>query len=108
MRLRNAVLAAISAIALVLAVPLSANAAAGEFRYKYGPDFTGALIEPKSHACVDLPEATDEEPAFAPSNRTGSTATVFRDFGCAGDTYFVLRPGGRAGDRLLVRSVVFA
>ncbi|MFE6867390.1 hypothetical protein ACFVFS_12565 [Kitasatospora sp. NPDC057692] len=108
MRLRNAVLAATSAIALVLAVPVSANAADGEFRYKYGSDFTGALIDPKGGTCVDLPEATEAEPAFAPSNQTRSTATVFRDLGCAGDTYFVLRPGGRAGDRLLVRSVVFS
>ncbi|GAA1387227.1 hypothetical protein GCM10009639_12070 [Kitasatospora putterlickiae] len=108
MRLRNALLAATSAIALVLAVPLSANAATGEFRYKYGADDTGALIDPKSRSCIDLPEATAAEPAFAPSNQTGSTATVFLDSGCAGDTYFALRPGGRAGNRLLVRSVVFS
>ncbi|MER7705835.1 hypothetical protein ABTX81_23440 [Kitasatospora sp. NPDC097605] len=108
MRLRNAVLAATSAIVLVLAVPVSANAATGEFRYRYGADYTGALIDPESRACIDLPEATAEEPAFAPSNRTGSTATVFLDPGCAGDTSFTLRPGGRAGNRLLVRSVVFS
>ncbi|MFF7455514.1 hypothetical protein [Kitasatospora sp. NPDC008115] len=108
MRLRNALLAATSAIALVLAVPVSANAAGGEFRYKYGADFTGALIDPESRTCIDLPEATDAEPAFAPSNRTRSTATVFLDSGCAGETSYLLRPGGRAGDRLLVRSVVFS
>ncbi|MER5352488.1 hypothetical protein ABT093_19425 [Kitasatospora sp. NPDC002551] len=108
MRLRNAVLAVTSAIALVLAVPVSANAADGEFRYKYGADFAGALVDPRSGTCIDLPEAGEDEPAYAPSNQTRSTATAFLDSGCAGDTYFVLRPGGRAGDRLLVRSVVFS
>ncbi|MFF8773973.1 hypothetical protein [Kitasatospora sp. NPDC015120] len=108
MRLRNAVLAAVSAIMLVLAVPVSANAADGEFRYRYGSDFTGALVDPESRACIDLPEATAEEPAYAPSNRTASTATAFLEAGCTGATSFALRPGGRAGNRLLVRSVVFS
>ncbi|MFB6894170.1 hypothetical protein ACFCX4_33225 [Kitasatospora sp. NPDC056327] len=109
MRLRNALLAATSAIALVLAVPVPANAAAGdEFRYKYGTGSTGSLVEPRSRECIDLPGATAEQPAYAPRNLTGSTATAFLEFGCEGDTYYALRPGGHAGDRLLVRSVVFA
>ncbi|MFG3053245.1 hypothetical protein ACGFZP_20145 [Kitasatospora sp. NPDC048239] len=111
MRLRNAVLAAASALALALAVPASATAVGGEFRYKYRNflgEQLGALFDPAGRACVNLPEAGRSEPAYAPNNRTNSTATVFPEFDCEGDTYYVLRPGGRAGDRLLVRSVVFS
>ncbi|MFE4970849.1 hypothetical protein ACFRAR_01880 [Kitasatospora sp. NPDC056651] len=107
MRLRNAVLAAASAIALVLAVPVSADAAQGKFGYKYGPGATGALFNPPSGRCIDIPEATAAEPAFAPENITRSTATVFKDFDCDGE-YYVLNPDKKASDRLKLRSVVFS
>ncbi|MFI2609358.1 hypothetical protein [Kitasatospora sp. NPDC018619] len=108
MRLRNAVLAAASAIALVLAVPFSANAAQGDFLYKVGPGVPAGLADPRSGECVDLPWTTQEVPGFAPENLTGSTATVFLDFGCEGDTFYVMNPGKRLGDRLKLRSVVFS
>ncbi|MFF7098156.1 hypothetical protein ACFY9A_38115 [Streptomyces rubradiris] len=44
----------------------------------------------------------------APKNLTDSTATVFLDADCEGDTYYTLRPGAGASDRLLLRSVVFS
>ncbi|MEV7777459.1 hypothetical protein [Kitasatospora sp. NPDC088351] len=111
MRLRNAVLAAASALALVLAVPVSADAAGGEFRYKYRNalgEQLGALFDPRSGECVKVPEATEEEAAYTPSNRTNAAATVYAGFDCRGGESYVLRPGGQAGSRLLVRSVRFS
>ncbi|WP_316519809.1 hypothetical protein [Kitasatospora brasiliensis] len=108
MRLRNAVLAAASAIALVLAVPYSANAAQGDFGYKYGFGSTSGLFNPPSGKCIDIPEATTQEPAFAPENLTRSTATVFLDFDCNGDVFYAMNPGKKLGDRLKLRSVVFS
>ncbi|MET7615452.1 hypothetical protein [Streptomyces sp. NPDC005408] len=53
--------------------------------------------------------ADDEvPPAQAPKNRTDATATVFLDAYCDGGVYYTLRPGGGAGDRLKLRSVVFS
>ncbi|MEU6236101.1 hypothetical protein [Kitasatospora sp. NPDC047058] len=108
MRLRNAVIAAASAVVLALAVPTSANAAVGEFLYKVGPGVPAGIADPESGTCIDLFGATEENPAFAPSNFTNSTATVFLDFDCAGDTYYVMNPGKVLGDRLKLRSVVFS
>ena len=112
MRLRNAAIAAASALTLVLAVPGSASAAAGEFRYTHrdaaGERHIGWLLGPASGECVDLPEATEQNPAYAPKNRTGSTATVFLDLDCHGDVFSSLRPGGVASERLLMRSVMFS
>ncbi|MFD0277696.1 hypothetical protein ACFVHB_27815 [Kitasatospora sp. NPDC127111] len=108
MRLRNATIAAASAVALVLAVPTSANAAVGEFLYKVGPGVPAGIADPESRTCINLFGATEEHPAFAPSNLTTSTATVFLDFDCSGDTYYVMNPGKVLGDRLKLRSVVFS
>ncbi|MFB7619438.1 hypothetical protein [Kitasatospora sp. NPDC056181] len=108
MRLRNAVIAATSALALVLAVPTSANAAAGDFLYKIGPGVPAGIADPASGECVNLFGATEEHPAFAPENFTTSTATVFLDFDCNGDTFYVMNPGKKLGDRLKLRSVVLS
>ncbi|MCX5208920.1 hypothetical protein OG689_06390 [Kitasatospora sp. NBC_00240] len=111
MRLRNAAIAAASAVTLVLAVPGSATASFGEFRYTYrdaGGERTGRLVGPPSGACVNLAEATREEPARTPKNRTGATATVFPGPDCAGDGSYLLRPGFVAPEGAAVRSVVFS
>ncbi|GAA3032591.1 hypothetical protein [Kitasatospora sp. NPDC006786] len=108
MRLRNAVLAAASAVALVLAVPFSANAAEGDFLYKVGPGVITGLADPQSRECIDLPWTTEDAPGFAPENLTRSTATVYLDFGCTGDVFYVMNPGKKLGDRLKLRSVVFS
>ncbi|RKT19272.1 hypothetical protein BX285_3728 [Streptomyces sp. 1114.5] len=108
MRLRNAVLAAVSAAALVLAVPTSANAAIGDFLYKVGPGVPAGIADPESGKCINLFGATETDPAFAPKNLTASTATVFLDFDCSGDTFYVMNPGKILGDRLKLRSVVFS
>ncbi|MFJ9773664.1 hypothetical protein ACIRVF_20870 [Kitasatospora sp. NPDC101157] len=108
MRLRNAVLAAASAVALVVAVPTSANAAVGDFLYKVGPGVPAGIADPQSGKCINLFGATEKDPAFAPENLTSSTATVFLNFDCSGDTYYVMNPGKILGDRLKLRSVVFS
>ncbi|MBF9072611.1 hypothetical protein [Streptacidiphilus fuscans] len=108
MRLRNAVTSAAAALLLALAVPASAHAASGEFRYQFGPGYTSSLEDPPSGVCIDIPEATIDNPAYAPQNFTDSTATVFRDLGCDGDVYYVMPPGMVRGQRLIVRSVIFS
>ncbi|MFB8235845.1 hypothetical protein ACFC58_04770 [Kitasatospora purpeofusca] len=111
MRLRNTLVAVTSAIGLVLAVPVSANAADGVFRYTYradGSEHRGELVDPKAEECVDVKGATDQDAAYAPVNRTNGTAVAFLDFGCVGDVYRVLDPGASAGRRLHFRSVLFS
>ncbi|GHF70581.1 hypothetical protein GCM10018790_55670 [Kitasatospora xanthocidica] len=110
MRLRNTFLAAVSAAALVLAVPTSANAATGDFLYKVGPlpGVPAGMADPESGKCIDLFGATEQDPAFAPENFTTSTATVFLEAECNGDVYRVMKPGDRLGKTLKLRSVVFS
>ncbi|MEV7925266.1 MULTISPECIES: hypothetical protein [unclassified Kitasatospora] len=108
MRLRNTALAVASAVALVLAVPTSAGAATGDFLYKVGPGVPAGLADPESGQCINLFGATEKDPAFAPENFTTSTATVFLDFDCKGDVFYVMNPGKKLGDRLKLRSVVFS
>ena len=114
MRLRNTVAAAVGAAVLVLTVPTSASAAGGEFRYTYrdhaGYAREGRLIDPPSRECITLPQTEDRDApsADSPRNDTDATATVFTGDNCDGD-WFSLRPfGGRASERLKLRSVVFS
>ncbi|MFI9270792.1 hypothetical protein ACIGXM_08795 [Kitasatospora sp. NPDC052896] len=108
MRFRQTVAAALGALALVVAVPNSAYAATGSFEYKFGPGLPATLHDPESGRCVNLFGATPNDPAFAPRNFTDATATVFLDFNCDGDTYYVMNPGKQLGDRLKLRSVIFS
>jgi hypothetical protein len=108
MRPRTTVAAAAGALLLGLSVPSSAFAADGRFEYSFGPGFHAGLDDPGSGECIELPEAAAEDPAYAPANRTDSTATVFLDAGCEGDTYYVVTPGQKFGDRLKLRSVIFS
>ncbi|MEU3773773.1 hypothetical protein AB0F11_11335 [Streptomyces sp. NPDC032472] len=114
MRLRNAAVAAFGALTLVLTIPASASAATGDFVYVYsglnGSPQVGVLENPASGECITLPEVADpgaSSPAHSPRNLTDSTAVVFTEPDCTGDHYS-LRPGGRASERLLLRSVVFS
>ncbi|MEU2129405.1 hypothetical protein ACFC5Z_12470 [Streptomyces sp. NPDC056004] len=115
MRLRSTVAAAFGALALIVAVPASADAATGDFSYTYtgldGSPQIGFLLDPPSRVCITLPEVADpssSNPAHTPWNFTDSSATVFSGPGCEGD-YFTLRPdGGHASSRLKLRSVVFS
>ncbi|MFJ8165550.1 hypothetical protein ACIRBY_32185 [Streptomyces sp. NPDC096136] len=111
MRLRNSLAAAVGALTLVLTLPNSASAAVGTFEYTYfenGHARIGALVDPAGEDCIDIPGATDADPAQAPKNLTNATATVFLDFGCQGDTFYVMNPLKILGPRLKLRSVVFS
>ncbi|MEU6667960.1 hypothetical protein [Streptomyces sp. NPDC046727] len=109
-----AVGAAASAFVLLAAVPASASAATGQFRYSYttaeGYEAVGFLNNPASGECINLaaPGAAPGAASRAPKNYTDATATVFLDSDCNGDTYYSLLPGKGASDRLLVRSVIFS
>ncbi|MFI0898482.1 hypothetical protein [Streptomyces sp. NPDC020983] len=109
-----AVGAACSAVALLLAVPGSAAAATGQFRYTYttaeGYDAVGFMNNPASGECITLPApgSVPGTASRAPQNRTDATATVFLHADCEGDVYYTLAPGAGASDRLLLRSVVFS
>ncbi|KAF8947743.1 hypothetical protein BGZ46_005484 [Entomortierella lignicola] len=85
-----------------------AAAANGDFLYKVGRGTPASLANPKSGQCINLFGATEEDPAFSPEDLTTSTATVFLDFDCNGDVFFVMNPGKKLGDRLKLRSVVFS
>ncbi len=114
MRRYKTLLAVISAVGLMAAVPAIATAADGEFTYRYYDEDEqlriGTLVDPPSGECVDIPEVIVfyDTYAFRPRNNTGGSATVFQAGDCAGDAFYTLRPGGRASDRLLLRSVVFS
>ncbi|GAA1235332.1 hypothetical protein GCM10009665_26870 [Kitasatospora nipponensis] len=105
--------AALGALTLVLAIPGSASAATGDFLYQYkdklGTVTPGALADPQSGVCLNLPELlSDGEPAFSPSNFTDATATVFAEADCDGDTYYVMNPGKKLGSAPKLRSVIFS
>ncbi|MFD9818636.1 hypothetical protein [Streptomyces violascens] len=112
MRLRTAVAAAFGALALLVTVPTSASAAAGDFSYKFvgldGSPQPATLHDPAGPGCITLPEVADpgsSEPAFAPHNNTDTWVMVFTEPNCTGDSW-TLRPHGRpATDRLKLRSV---
>ncbi|MER7698772.1 MULTISPECIES: hypothetical protein [unclassified Streptomyces] len=113
MRFRSAFPAVLGAALLLAAVPTSASAAEGQFRYDYvtveGYEATGFLNSPPSGACINLPGVGPEnpEPGHSPKNRTDAWAQVFTDADCGGDS-FALRPHtGGASERLKVRSVLF-
>ncbi|MEU8435239.1 hypothetical protein AB0F18_20415 [Streptomyces sp. NPDC029216] len=114
MRLRSAVTAVLGAGLLLAAVPTSAVAATGQFRYDYvtveGYEASGFLNAPRSGECLNLPGVGQEnpEPAHSPKNRTDAWARVFVDLNCEGPS-FDLRPyTGGGSERLKVRSVVFS
>ncbi|MFI8951433.1 hypothetical protein ACIGO6_33605 [Streptomyces sp. NPDC053750] len=109
-----AVGAACSAFLLLVAVPGSASAATGQFRYTYntadGYEAVGFLNNPASGECINLPAPGSAPGAAsrAPKNYTNATATVFLDADCEGDTYYTLSLGAGASERLLLRSVAFS
>ncbi|MET8753020.1 hypothetical protein ABZW32_23385 [Streptomyces sp. NPDC004667] len=112
MRIRTTLTAALGALALIVAVPGSASAALGEFSYRYvnqlGVTVPGALLDPVSGECINVPELLADSDAHSPHNLTNSTATVFLDKDCDGDVYYTMAPGKRLGERLHFRSVIFS
>ncbi|MFJ7158098.1 hypothetical protein ACIQUQ_24625 [Streptomyces sp. NPDC101118] len=108
MRLRQAAVTAVGVLALVMSAPNPASASTGDFLYKVGPGVQAGLADPESGTCINLFGATEENAAFAPQNFTDATATVFLDFDCEGDVFYVMNPGKKFGDRLKLRSVIFS
>ncbi|GAA3582826.1 hypothetical protein GCM10022419_075720 [Nonomuraea rosea] len=112
MRARSAVLAA-GSLALVMSLCAPAQAATGTFTYRYrdldGDLRIGGFVNPESRECINLSELRGTGgSAHTPRNDTDSTVTVFTGFNCKGD-YYSLRPdGGRASERLLLKSAVFS
>ncbi|MER8187232.1 hypothetical protein [Kitasatospora sp. NPDC094015] len=108
MRLRHTLAAAAGALLITVSVPSSAYAADGEFDYTGGLGRARSLLHPPSGDCINVPGATDLLPAHAPKNFTDATATVFVDFDCDGDVYYVMNPGKVLGNQLKFRSVIFS
>ncbi|WP_225828562.1 hypothetical protein [Streptomyces naphthomycinicus] len=112
--MRHRLAAAAAGALLLLAVPGSASAASGQFRYTYttsdGYEAIGFLNNPPSGQCVNVqgPGSTPGSAAHSPRNLTDSTATVFLAPDCQGDVFYTLPPGAGASARLLLRSVVFS
>jgi len=115
MRLRQVCAVTLGTGMLVLAAPAIADAATGDFGYRfvdsYGITQLSTLENPPSRACITLPEvadAADSTPADSPRNGTDATAVVFTEPDCQGD-YFSLRPlTGHGSERLKLRSVLFS
>lgn len=113
MRFRSALPAALGAALLLAAVPTSASAAEGQFRYDYVTveryEATGFLNSPPSGRCVDLPGVGPDspEPGHSPKNRTDAWVQVFTDAGCEGGSFPLRLHTGGASERLKVRSVLF-
>ncbi|AWW35686.1 MULTISPECIES: hypothetical protein [Streptomyces] len=114
MRRCSAFTAVLGAALLLAAVPTSASAASGQFRYDYvtveGSEASGFLNNPPSGQCLNLPGVGQEnpQPGHSPKNRTDAWALVFTEPNCEGDS-FTLRPQtGGGSERLKVRSVIFS
>ncbi|WP_329031059.1 MULTISPECIES: hypothetical protein [unclassified Streptomyces] len=112
MRLRHTAAVAIGALALLVAQPGTASAAAGDFSYDFagldGMPRTVILHDPPSPGCVTLPEVADTrsaEPAFAPDNDTDEWVMVFSEPDCTGDSWTLRPHGNPTTDRLKLRSV---
>ncbi|WP_327072534.1 hypothetical protein OG196_05030 [Kitasatospora purpeofusca] len=58
--------------------------------------------------CINPPDTTEEAPGNSPQNLTISTATVFLETDCNGDTYSAMDPGKKLGEDTKIRSVIFS
>ncbi|QEV18055.1 MULTISPECIES: peptidase inhibitor family I36 protein [Streptomyces] len=112
MRFRTSLAAALGALALVVTLPTSANAATGQFVFTYNRDgktIEARLNDPKGRECIDLAEVADPSatPAHSPRNRTNSIVTVYSDLECEGESFSLRAYSGFGGEGLKFRSVIF-
>ncbi|MFJ3636074.1 hypothetical protein [Streptomyces sp. NPDC090112] len=109
--LRRSVAAAAAAVGLMLATATPSHAAIGEFRYTVvdlqNLQVQKELLDPPSVECINLDIPASNLPALLGRNLTDSTATLFNEADCDGDTYWVVNPGGRSPALARFRSVVF-
>ncbi|GLX41329.1 hypothetical protein Sros01_74020 [Streptomyces roseochromogenus] len=108
MRLHRTLGATVGALLLALAVPASARATTGDFLYKTSAGQGAGVSDADSGICVNLPGTTAQEPGHSPQNFTVSTATVFAEQDCEGDSYTAMDPGTKLGEDRKVGSVIFS
>lgn len=113
MKLRSTLGASLGALALVLSTAGSAQAAQGEFHYKYvdgfGQENTVTLHDPHSGKCINLYAVgeDDELPGYGPHNDTDTAVTVYVGANCEGPEWRLKAHGKPAKDTLELRSVRF-
>ncbi|MGV9263797.1 hypothetical protein ACWDRR_03910 [Kitasatospora sp. NPDC003701] len=108
MRLHRTLGATAGALLLALALPSPVHATTGDFLYKTATGQEAGLPDAASGRCINLDGATEQDPAHSPRNFTTSTATVFLETDCDGDTYVAMDPGKELGEDTKIRSVVFS
>ncbi|WP_327280612.1 hypothetical protein OG723_38245 [Streptomyces sp. NBC_01278] len=113
MKLRTTLGATLGALTLVLSMAGSAQAAQGDFHYKYvdgyGQERHVTLHDPHSGKCINLHAVgnDDELPGYAPHNKTDTAVTVYLGANCEGPDWRLKAHGKPASDKLEVRSVRF-
>ncbi|MFJ3883594.1 hypothetical protein ACIPW5_39865 [Streptomyces sp. NPDC090077] len=113
MKLRSTLGACLGALTLVLSMSGSAQAAQGNFHFKYvdgyGHEQYATLHDPHSGKCINLyPVGDDDElPGYAPHNQTDTAVTVYLNPSCEGPQWRLRANGSPAKDTLEVRSVRF-
>ncbi|WP_326799732.1 hypothetical protein OG946_33745 [Streptomyces sp. NBC_01808] len=113
MKLRTALGTCLAALALVLPMAGPAQAAQGEFHYKYvdgfGQERQVDLHDPVSGKCINLYGVGDDDvpPGYGPHNDTDTAATVYRGANCTGAEWRLKAHGRPARDALELRSVRF-
>ena len=90
------------AATLAVASPSTALGATGTFDYTDSAGHPGALHDPASHTCIEIPGGK----AVKARNLTNSTATIFDGGDCEGN-HTVLPPGRSAPPAAPVMSVIF-
>lgn len=108
MRLHRTLGATVGALLLALAVPSTAHSTTGDFNYKTSTGESAGISDQASGECINLLGTTEEAPGNSPENYTVSTATVFLETDCNGDTYSELKPGAKLGEDVKIRSVIFS
>ncbi|GGR71423.1 hypothetical protein GCM10010252_07220 [Streptomyces aureoverticillatus] len=102
---RYAIGAALGALALVVTIPTSANAAVGEFTYQYG-DVVRGLTNPANDVCHKIAN-DDQAPGTEPLlNATNMYAHLYTDDECL-DYQAVIPPVRGTIDYALFHSVKF-
>ncbi|WP_329453923.1 hypothetical protein [Streptomyces sp. NBC_01497] len=113
MKLRTTLVSGLGSLALVLSLAGSAQAAQGDFHYKYvdgfGQEQQVALHDPLSGHCINLHAVSDDEalPGYGPHNDTDTAVTVYLGGNCQGSEWRLKAHGKPAKDTLEVRSVRF-
>ncbi|MFE9220952.1 hypothetical protein ACFYN3_32030 [Streptomyces lavendulae] len=108
LRLHRTLGATVGAPLLALAVPTSAHATTGDFLYKTSTGQNAGLSDANSGIRINLLGTTAQEPGHSPQNFTVSTATVFAEQDCEGDTCTAMNPGTKLGEEREVGSVIFS